>query len=215
MKTLVFEDKDAWLYARLGKVTGTRLKDIVVKKGTGKKIGYYELIAERLGVPADGENPMERGSRLEAEALERFSKETGKELDTSRLLWVRDEDESIAVSPDAVVIGEKAAVETKCLSSARHIEAYLTQSIPDEYYYQMLQYFIVNDELEVLYFTFYDPRFTMFAPGGKLRKEGTSSVDFFVIKVERKDVEEEAKTLLELEKNTLAEINKIVADLTF
>ena len=52
--------------AREGKITGSRLKDIIVKRGTGKKIGFYSLIAEKLGIPAEeGETPMERGSRLE------------------------------------------------------------------------------------------------------------------------------------------------------
>jgi hypothetical protein len=48
------------------------------KRGTGKKIGFYALIAEKLGVYDDSEAPMERGARLEKEALERFEKETGR-----------------------------------------------------------------------------------------------------------------------------------------
>ena len=200
MKTLKFDNKEEWLAGRIGKITGSRLKDIVVKRGTGKKIGFYELIAERLGIPADGENAMDRGTRLEAEAVEAFTKETGKEVDTNLYIWLRDDDESIAISPDGV-IGKTEALECKCLSSARHIEAFLTQEIPDEYEFQKLQYFIVNDKLQTLYFAFYDPRLL--------------AKPFFYITVNRKDIEKEIEQYLNYQRETLAEVNAIVNQLTF
>ena len=94
MKTYTFEDRDTWLAARYGKVTGSRLKDIVVKRGTGKKIGFFEIIAERLGIPADGENQMERGSRLEPECIAAFVTATGKQVNTDLVLWTRDDNEA-------------------------------------------------------------------------------------------------------------------------
>src|ERR1700704_2195090 len=106
MKTLKFADREAWLFARRGKITGSRLKDIVVKRGTGRKLGFWELVAEGLGLAPEDESAMDRGSRLEPEALERFATETKKKLDTSLVIWTRDDDESIAVSPDAF-IGKK------------------------------------------------------------------------------------------------------------
>lgn len=200
MKTLKYNTKEEWLAGRIGKITGSRLKDIVVKRGTGKKIGFYELIAERLGIPADGENAMDRGTRLEAEAVEAFKKETNKEVDTNLYIWLRDDDESIAISPDGV-IGKTEAIECKCLSSARHIEAFLTQEIPDEYEFQKLQYFIVNDNLQTLYFAFYDPRLL--------------AKPFFYITVNRKDIEKEIEQYLNYQRETLAEVNAIVNQLTF
>lgn len=200
MKTLNFDTKEEWLEARYGKITGSRLKDIVVKRGTGKKIGFYELIAERIAVNASDENPMERGTRLESEAIERFCKETGKEVDTSLVMWLRDDNESIAISPDGF-IGEKEAVECKCLSSARHIEAFLTQEIPEEYQMQKLQYFIVNDKLETLHWVFYDPRILC--------------KDYFVIEIHRKDVQAEIDMYLDYQRTTLEEVDAIVTKLTF
>lgn len=200
MKTLKFDNRDSWLAARMGKITGSRLKDIIVKRGTGMKIGYYELIAERLALPADGEDPMDRGTRLEDEAIERFAKETKKKVGRSLIIWTRDDNESIAVSPDGVV-GKTAAVEAKCLSSARHIEAYLTQKVPDEFQYQVLQYFIVNDKLETLYLVFYDPRL--------------SAKDFFYLTITREEMAEEIKFCLEYEEKVLAEVTEIVNKLTF
>lgn len=201
MKTHKFDDKESWLEARKGKITGSRLKDIVVKRGTGKKIGFYELIAERIATAKDDENPMDRGSRLESEAIERFSKETGFEVDISLYIWTRDDNESIAISPDGVIEDQEAAVEVKCLASARHIEAYLTKEIPDEYEFQKLQYFIVNENLKKLYWVFYDPRIP--------------SKDYFVLEFYREDLQTDIDTYLEYQKQTLAEVNKIVADLTF
>jgi len=200
MKTHKFEDREAWLEARRGKITGSRLKDIVVKRGTGKKIGFYELIAERLGIPADDENSMDRGTRLESEAIETFKKETGKKVDTSLVIWTRDDNENIAISPDGF-IGKTEAVEAKCLASARHIEAFLTQQIPDEYEFQKLQYFIVNDKLKTLYFCFYDPRLI--------------AKPFFYIAVNRADIQEDIDTYLLYQKMTLEEVDSIVNSLTF
>ena len=199
MKTYTFEDQGAWLSARHGKITGTRLKDIIVKRGTGKKIGFYELIAERLGIPADDENAMERGHRLEGEAMEQLTKETGKIVDTSLVLWTRDDNESIAISPDGF-IGDTEAVEIKCLSSARHIEALLTQAVPDDYEFQKLQYFIVNENLQTLHFCFYDPRIL--------------AKPFFIIEVKREDVQEEITTYLEYQRMTLAEVDQVVLELS-
>lgn len=200
MRVNNFSDEQTWLEARKTKITGSRLKDIITLRGTGKKIGYYELIAERLALPATDENPMDRGHRLEEEAIEQFSKETGKEVDTSLVLWERDDNASIAISPDGF-IGETEAVEVKCLASARHIEALLTDEIPSEYEFQVLQYFIVNEKLETLYFIFYDPRLSV--------------KSFFYKTVKREDVKDNVDKYLEYQRKTLEEITEIVNKLTF
>jgi len=200
MKVNKFEDREAWMNARRGKITGSRLKDIIVKRGTGKKIGFYELIAERLGIPADDENAMARGTRLEEEAVAKFVSETKKKVNTDLVIWQRDDNESIAISPDGY-IGETEAVECKCLSSARHIEAFLTQQLPDEYKDQALQYFIVNDKLKKLYFVFYDPR--------------VLAKNYFTIEIKRKDVENDVKFYLDYQKQVLLEVDEIVNKLTF
>jgi hypothetical protein len=216
MKTLTFdngsEGRMEWLALRRGKITGSRLKDIVVKRGNGKKIGFYELIAEKLGLPPeDDETAMERGARLEKDAIERFKLEhPGVEVDTSLVIWTRDDNENIAVSPDGV-ISETEAVEAKCLSSARHIEAFLTRQIPADYEYQKLQYFIVNDKLQTLHFIFFDPRFQMFAdPDSRQAK-----LDYFELTVTRAEVQSEIESMLTYEREVIAEVNEIVTRLSF
>lgn len=198
MKIQTFETNEEWLAARLCKITGSRLKDIVVKRGTGKKIGFYELIAERIGLPSTGEDPRDRGHRLEEEAIDRFEQSSGKTVDRSLVIWMRDDDEHMAVSPDGSV-SKTEAVEAKCLSSARHIEAYLTKQIPDEYHYQVLQYFIVNDELETLNVCFYDPRLKV--------------ADFFIIPVTRAEVLAEIEEMTVYQRATLQEVDQIVNSL--
>lgn len=198
MKILTFHDKDEWMEARVGKITGSRLKDIISLKGKPKK-GFYQLIAERVALEADNENAMERGIRLESEAIEMFEKETGKKVDASLVLWVSDENESIAISPDGF-IGKKEAVEVKCLNSASHIEALLTQEVPSEYEFQVIQYFIVNPKLETLYFVFYDPRIP--------------NKPFFFLTIKRKDKEAEIKTYFEEQLRILKEVEKITLQLS-
>ena len=207
MKTLSFETREQWMQARMGKVTGSRAADIMPKtRGTGKRIGFYEVVAERLAVSeADfegyvpNETPMARGTRLQKFAVERFKKETGKDVDEKLVLWMREDNEGIAVSPDGV-IGEDAAIETKCLASARHIEAYLNQAIPDDYEHQTLQYFVTNEKLQTLYVVFYDPRIP--------------AKDFFYMTLHRADVQAKAEVSLKLQLQELKEVDEVVAKLT-
>ena len=198
MKSSYFTNEQDWLTARLGKITGSRLKDIVVKRGTGKKVGFYELIAERIGIKGDGENPMDRGHRLEEEAIERFEAVTGKKVDHSLMIWSRDDNENIAISPDGA-IGETEAVEVKCLSSARHIEAVLNNEVPNEYHYQVVQYFAVNEDLQILYFVLYDPRLKV--------------KDFHVIEIKRMSVATDVEEMLTYQRDTLREVEEIANSL--
>lgn len=208
MKVEHFETQEEWMKARLGKITGTRLEDVLPKKtGKGWKIGRYELIAERLTISeedADGyvpnETPIERGTRMQKYAIDRFRKETGKKVNEDIVLWSREDEPSIAVSPDGV-ISPTEAVETKCLSSARHVEAYLMKVLPSEYYYQTLQYFIVNEKLQRLHVVFYDTRLP--------------AINYFVIEINRKEIEEAIKENLLLQIELIKEIDKILKDLTF
>lgn len=195
-----FDDKEKWLSARAGKITGSKLKDLVVKRGTGEKKGFYQLIADRIAIAPDGENPMERGTRLEEEAVARFAKETGKKVNTDLVIFSRVDNPNIAFSPDAY-IDEIEVVEAKCLSSASHIEAYITQKVPSDYEDQIIQPFVVNDDLKTLYLVFYDPRIP--------------TKDFFYLTINRKDVAEKVAEYLEYEKQKLALVEEWVLKLSY
>lgn len=199
MKILKFTKEADWLDARRGRVTGTRAGNFGLKRGGGYKKGFYEVIAERVAVPRDDENVMDRGKRIEEEAVERFAKETGKKVQYDKVLCVREDDPNIAFSPDAL-IGKTESIEVKCLNSPSHIEAYLTKKVPSEYEEQYIQPFVVNDSLKTLYFVFYDP---------------SMPKDFFFFEIHRKDVKDKIEEQLGIQRQLLAEIAAIEAQLTF
>lgn len=199
MKIIKFNLEEDWKKAREGKVTGTYLGKILSQTSDKPKVGFYDLIAKRVALPADpNENPMDRGRRLENEAMERFEKETGKKVNKDLILCVSEENDQIAYSPDGL-IGKTAGVEVKCLNSASHIEAWLTQKIPADYYFQTIQPFIVNPKLKTLYFVYYDPR--------------VLAKDFFYITIEKDEKAVEKYKQRELE--ILKDIEHIVLELTF
>lgn len=151
----IIQGTEAWDFIRKGKLTGTYLKAIM---GTPKarQEALYEVIAERVtkGLPED-ENPMERGHRLEPVAIAAFEFETGKRVERTGFCE-HDNNQFIAQSPDGL-IGETEAVEVKCMGGKNHVKAWILNEIPDEYYWQAVQYFVVNDKLELLHFVCYNP----------------------------------------------------------
>ncbi len=161
MKKYNVEQKtDEWLKLRKGKVTGKLLKRIV---GTPKvrEGAYYELLAERLAVGNDvEESALDRGVRCEPLAIAEFEKLTGKVVEQIGFCE-SDQNPFMGFSPDGLIKNKKKyseAVEVKCLSSANHVRAWLENKIPEEHYAQCIQAFIVNDELQTLYFVLYDSR---------------------------------------------------------
>ncbi len=195
-----FENDEDWLSARKGVITGTKPKDIVVLRGNGKKVGFYQLIADNLAIEED-ENPMERGNRLEPEAIAMLSEITGIKFITTKTLMSREDNPKIAYSPDAYTDDLVISVEAKCLKSALHLQAIIENKIPKEYEYQSLQPFVVNDKLKLLFFVFYDPRI--------------ASQPFHIIEVRREDVEEEVEFLRAYEEKTLKEVQYWVEKLAW
>ena len=200
MKTIKFDNREDWLDSRKTRITGSRLKNIYgVRKE--RKQGFWELLAERLEIGDDqSDNPMQRGNDLEAEAIEQFEEYEGKKVNTDLVIWTREDNESIAISPDGF-IGDTEAVEVKCLASARHLEAYFEKKVPKEYELQVLQYFIVNDKLETLYFVMYDPRIPQ--------------KPYFKITIDREGVKEDIETYLEFQMRVIAEVNELANQLSF
>lgn len=191
------EGIEEWFDARLGKITGTR--DIIPKRSTEPKMGFWEIIAERIAIPPNGENVMDRGKRLEDIAIQRFVSETGIEVDSDLKLISREDYPNISYSPDAT-IGKTASLEIKCLNSANHVKALWTKQIPKEYEDQSIQPFVVNDKLETLYFGFYDPRMP---------------VDFFYVEVKREDILDKVQEYLEKQIIILKNAEEIINELTF
>lgn len=169
-----------------------------------RKIGFYKLIAERLATPDGWADPMERGSALESEAIELFAKLNKKEVVTDQVIWVREDNENIAISPDGYmgdgfIVDE--AVEIKCLSSEKHLQAIIENKLPEEYEFQVLQYFIVNDDLETLYFFMYDPRLP-------------DTCNHKCFKITRAEKQEEVDLYLAQQKKILEQVEKYINQFT-
>jgi hypothetical protein len=199
----VEQRSEEWLELRKGKIAGTTLGEIYSKRG-GRKLGFYQVIAERLALDPDEENRMDRGIRLEEEAREEFEKRTKKKV-TEVGLCVSDISSDIINSPDGLIKNSKGkyteAIEIKCLSPARHLQAVIENKVPVEFESQKIQYFVVNEALKTLYFVFYDPRVV--------------TRPYHIIPVHRKDVEATVEFFKGFQIGTLEEINRIVEELSF
>lgn len=209
MKIVRFEDKGEWEQFRIGKITGSRLKDLIVKRGTEMKKGYYDLIAERLVVANEYDEvpAMQRGNVLEPIAVQLFAEEMlnvngtpMNEWEAGLVIWQREENPDIAISPDAYHIDLEKAVEVKCLNSGEHIKAFLNKEIPDQYEEQVVQYFIVNDKLETLYFAMFDPRLSVHS--------------FFYLTITRESLKLEIENYRTQQINMLDRVNATVIKLT-
>lgn len=210
MKVRTFDSQEAWMNWRLGKLTGSRVKDAVNLRDGATKAEVWRMAAESIigsAVLAEealtSAQVLERGHTLEPIALARFGKLTGKKVDASLVGWESDEDSRLAVSPDGV-IGKTEAVEVKCLLSPKHVEALYTRDIPKNtagYEEQRLHYFIVNPKLRKLHHVFYHPDFP--AP-----------LDLFVITVTREELADEIARYEGLEREVVAKVRDIVNTLT-
>lgn len=179
MKILQFtKNSPEWLSARSGIITGTKNKDLIVKRGTGKKKGFYQLIADRLVAPKPAndflpegyelnEEPHMRGHRLESEAVQKFREMIPTlTIKDDCVLCISEENPKLGYSPDGLVyptdplhntdIEPFATVEIKCLDGANHIEALITKDYSD-FEWQIVQGFIVNPKQKYAYLVFYNP----------------------------------------------------------
>lgn len=139
----LIQGSEEWLRARCGKVTASRVADVIARTRTGwgasRKNYLAELIAERLtGVPAATYTnaAMQWGSDTEPQAraaYEFFTDATVIEVG----LVPHPTIAMAAASPDGLV-GDDGLVEIKCPNTSTHIETLLTKSIADKYQVQML-----------------------------------------------------------------------------
>jgi putative phage-type endonuclease len=167
----IIQGSDEWFQFKKGKVGGTFLKSIM---GTPKAFedACYELLGEKLisGVEEDSsyENAMDRGTRLESEAIAAYQFETGRTV-TKTGACLSDENSSVMYSPDGLE-GETEDVEIKCPLTKNYMKIWIkidfktwtfkiNNEIPDEYYWQIIQAFIVNPKLQRRNFVAYNPNF--------------------------------------------------------
>lgn len=169
-----------------------------------KKMGYYQMMAEKLAVMEEGaepnETPLDRGTRLEPEAIKLFAEITGKKISNDEVIWISDVHPSITYSPDGVE-SEEEICETKCLSSALHLYIYFEKEIPSEYMRQNIQGFVVNEKLKTLHFVCYDPRIP--------------SLPLHYITIHREDIKEQIEAHKQHQLKVLEMLEQDIISLTF
>ena len=192
-----------WHTARLGKVTASRVADVVAKTKTGysaSRANYMaELICERLtGVPQDSfvSSAMQWGTDTEPLARAAYEAVSGELVEETGFV-PHSRITASGASPDGL-IGTDGLLEIKCPNTATHIDTLLGQSVPAKYMTRM-QWQMACTDRKWCDFVSFDPRL----PEG---------MRLFVKRVPRDDV-----LIAELVKEVtifLEEIDKKISDLS-
>ena len=179
-----------WFAARLGKVTASRVSDVIAKTKSGwsaSRANYMaQLVAERLtGQPQESYSNAAMQWGIEQEPLARAAYEFRTDATVTPAWFI--EHPKIAMSgasPDGL-IGDVGLVEIKCPTTATHIETLIGKSTPDKYLAQM-QWQMACTGAKWCDFVSFDPRLP-------------EAMRLFVSRVHRDD-----ERIKELEKDVLA-----------
>ena len=151
-----------WLLERCGKVTASRVADVMAKTksgyGASRETYAAQLIAERLTgcVAASFTNAaMQHGTETEPEARRAY--EFMVDCDVEQVGFVAHPHILMAgASPDGLV-GTDGLVEIKCPNTSTHIDILLSGSVPGKYIKQMHFQMMCCDR-QWCDFASYDPR---------------------------------------------------------
>lgn len=131
-----------WRALRAGKVTASRVTDVMARTksgyGAGRKNYLAELVVERLtGVPTEGFTSAAMRYGTEMEPLARSTYEFYHNETVEQVAFVPHPTIALAgCSPDGL-IGTEGGIEIKCPNTATHLETLLNGTIDDGYVKQM------------------------------------------------------------------------------
>ena len=158
----IIQGSDEWKALRLGRVTASRVADVVAKTKSGysaSRANYMaQLIAERLtGTVAEAYTnaAMIHGTETEPEARAAYCFYQGVAVEEVAFVPHPKIDQAGA-SPDGLV-GDDGLVEIKCPNTATHLETLLGQAVPAKYETQM-QFQMACTGRKWCDFVSYDPR---------------------------------------------------------
>jgi putative phage-type endonuclease len=136
------QGSESWLQERLGKVTASRIADVVAttKSGWGASRANYmaQLVAERVSgriTEAYANAAMQHGTEAEPRARAAYSAQTGVIVDLCGFI-PHPEIDGAGASPDGLV-EEDGLVEIKCPNTATHIDTLLGSGVDSKYALQM------------------------------------------------------------------------------
>jgi len=142
MIEMMDQGSEEWFTIRIGKVTASRVADVIAKTKTGysaTRDNYMaQLVCERL-TNQKGESftnaAMQHGT--DTEPLARAAYEALHDVLVDEVGFVPHPTIKMAgASPDGMV-GDDGLIEIKCPNTATHIETLLSQSVPGKYNTQM------------------------------------------------------------------------------
>lgn len=194
---MIVQGSPEWFAARCGKVTASRVADVVAKTKTGwgaSRANYAaELIAERLTqttAPSFTNAAMQWGTDTEPFARAAYAEHKG--LDVAEVGFVDHPEITMSgASPDGLVLSN-GLLEIKCPNTATHLDTLLSGTVPGKYVTQM-QWQMACTGREWCDFVSFDPRMP---PNMRL----------FVSRVER-----DVSLILDLESEVAAFIQEIDA----
>ncbi len=174
-----------WQKARLGKITASRF-GLVKRLRSGEwgetALSYlYDLLGEHLtGQPSQtfvGNDATEWGNQYESEALEAYTKRTGRKVKQTQTFLQHPELQFVGGTPDGLV-GEKGIIEVKCpITFKHHLRTVITRTVPDEYLAQVYGHLWLSGR-DWCDFVSYDPRIPKKHAAARL----------VIVRVERKSV---------------------------
>jgi putative phage-type endonuclease len=144
MTTQLIQGSPEWLAARLGKVTASRIADVMAQPRTKGAVSatrqkyLYQLLAERLsGQPQETFTNAAMAWGTENEPLARavYEAETGNLVSEVGLID-HPSINNAGASPDGLV-GSEGLIEIKCPNTSTHIDTLLNGTIDTAYQYQM------------------------------------------------------------------------------
>jgi putative phage-type endonuclease len=153
---------ESWYQIRCGRVTASRVADIIAKTKTGystSRENYLaQLVCERMTKkPAESYSNAAMQWGTDQEPFAKSAYETAKDVLVDELGFaVHPTIEGAGASPDGLV-GEFGLVEIKCPNTATHIETLLTQTLPTKYITQM-QWQMACTQRHWCDFVSFDPR---------------------------------------------------------
>ena len=131
-----------WFAQRLGKVTASRVADVIAKTKTGystSRENYMaQLVCERLtGTVAESYMNAAMQHGVDNEPLARAAYEAAKDVLVDEVAMItHPRIEQAGASPDGLV-GDDGLVEIKCPNTATHIDTLLSEKAPGKYITQM------------------------------------------------------------------------------
>ena len=153
---------EEWFAARLGKVTASRVADVIAKTKSGysaSRDNYMaQLICERLtGQQGESFSNAAMTWGTETEPLARSAFEAYADVMVEEVGFVSHPTiEQAGASPDGLV-GLFGMLEIKCPNTATHIDTLLSQTVPGKYITQM-QWQMRCCERQWCEFVSFDPR---------------------------------------------------------